>query len=330
MRTPPTYGLTESGRDWLSSRFDLVLSNPYSEYVSFRNEVESIISDPEFPKELMDYTSKGHEIYCLRGCPVSLSGPPTGSTLKDQSISWRNRPSFREECFLELVSQLSGQPILGYSTRNSGDFFQHVLPSLAYYGTQTQKTEGNLAPHNDRTAHRMRADSLCLLGANVPEDNLIATLYWPGSELIVALSEEERSILRSRIFETPFDLLSRDSNTTQLKSESHSIICENGELRYYSGRTRPCSGAGGKAERAIASLEEKLADLQPYSFVIQQGDLLVLPNKAGLHSRKVVKLNSAGGLGARWLIKTYNLSDRSVINSYQDNFSTDGTALFFD
>ena len=44
-----------------------------------------------------------------------------------------------------------------------------------YLNTQTQKTDSDLYFHNDRTAHTVRADVLCLLGMRCDENNIVNT-----------------------------------------------------------------------------------------------------------------------------------------------------------
>jgi len=92
-----------------------------------------------------------------------------------------------------------------YRTRNNGDFFHDVYVHKRYLNSQTQKTDGELYFHNDRTAHPVRADFLYLLGMCCNEHNLIYSGYLDGKEVLSHLDSESRYWLCQPFYITLYD-----------------------------------------------------------------------------------------------------------------------------
>ncbi|MFH7572376.1 taurine catabolism dioxygenase TauD, partial [Pseudomonas syringae pv. tagetis] len=78
--------------------------------------------------------------------------------------------------------------------------------------------------HNDRTAHRVSADYITLLGMRCPEDDLIYTGYIDGVDIVKHLEPQHIPCLREPHFYTVFDVFSRDMNRQLSTSEKHAIL----------------------------------------------------------------------------------------------------------
>jgi len=152
-----------------------VPKNPYEDYDSFHQSIRDMVDRGEIPERFMkacsdmltERRSDGSLAHVLRNCPIDTEVPvfDASDSVNDK---YRLKATYVGEGFLELFSQLTDTPLLAYTTRNNGDFFHDVYADSRYAGTQTQKSDGELFIHNDRTAHPVRADFLALLGMRCP------------------------------------------------------------------------------------------------------------------------------------------------------------------
>ncbi len=186
-------------------------SNPYQDYLGFKKEVQNCIVQNnlyELPGflEIKKYREKSEKNKLLplhlKNCPIDLTVPifDFSRPLEDK---WDNKKTFVGEFFLLLLSIIFDLPILAYTTRNKGDFYQDVYAQSAYSGTQTQKSDSELYFHNDRTAHYIRADYLCLLCMRSQRENIIKTKYIDGNDLLKAIPQKYHNVLRENIFFEP-------------------------------------------------------------------------------------------------------------------------------
>ena len=252
----------------------------------------------------------------LVNCPIDKAIPDLDPRDPVQD-KYRQKKTFVGEAFLELVAQLFEMPLLAYTTRNNGDFFQDVHPVEAYYATQTQKTDGELYYHNDRTAHPVRPDYLALLGMRSCPDNLIYTGYIDGGEINSRLTRDQIKILRMPLFLTPFDQYSRDSNADQVASEPHAILEDECGIRYYDTRTTPVDHASAETLKAFIAFKDTLLTSQRKRHRINTGDLLILPNRRGLHCREVTEIARPDQARKRWLLKTYNFASIDAMRRHR-------------
>ena len=314
----------------LTNIFKKFTINPYLNHAYF---YESIYEE-NMPSLFLDICSRikeeresGIEIHYLENISnqqfkyqVNPNNPIT-SKKQLTSISWGN------EALLTAISIHTDSPLLGYETRNDGSFFQDVLPMDKYKETQTQKTNKNLYWHNDRTAHEIRPDLLCLLGMNIPEESRVETNYKSGKDIISLLSDDEINHLSEQHFITPYDRFSRDSNNEQIKSEPHAIINENGNIRYYENRTTPINKEDENSINALQAFKSALEKAPQDSIIVKENSLLMLPNMNGLHEKRIQSSSDDNSLMNRWLLKTYNFANTSTMNTHKSNFHPSQTGL---
>lgn len=241
----------------------------------------------------------------IRACPIDKDIPvfDVNDPVKSKKLLKR---SFVGEGCLDLISQYLDIPILAYTTRNDGDFFQDVYYHRKYKSTQTQKSDSELYFHNDRTAHLVRADVLCLLGMRSDPKNVIITKYIHGEDVLALMDANMVDVLQQPFFITPFDLFSKDSNKYQAHSERHAILINDAELRYYDTRTTVAEGAPDVAWKALVALKDAITKAPKLHIVIRAGDLFIFPNLAGLHSRDKAYVTDLEAAQQRYLLKTYN------------------------
>jgi L-asparagine oxygenase len=300
-------------------------NSPYTNYIEFKKECEHIIEQGKFPnfqkicEEVKDDRINGLHFHLIKNCPIDNEIPNLNL---DDSVNekYKKKKSFVGEAFLLIYSMLSDSPILGYETRNNGDMYQDVLAINKYTNTQTQKTDGDLFFHNDRTAHAIRADYLSLLGLRTSGKNKIYTGFIDGQWILDQLDNQTQDILREPYFVTPFDNYSKDSNTTQIRSENHSILFNEQSFRYYDCRTTWATESPEKAKEALIALKNAITRSDKVFVDIQDNDLFTFANLKGLHSRFKAEINSESESKNRWLLKTYNFESEESLKTFQDEY----------
>jgi len=300
--------------------------NPYSKYMEFKSYIELNVL-PNISSRFQDFCKKIVEsrknntdpVSLIKNCPLDAEIPLFNH---DNPVmdKYEKKKTFISEAFLQLFNDLTETPVLAYTTRNNGDFFHDVYAYTLYSNTQTQKTDGELFLHNDRTAHPVRADYLALLGMRCSKRNKIYTGYIHGTELLKYLSRETQKILREKYFCTPYDEYSKDSNDLQDVSHKHYILEEESCFRYYDTRTRPLEDAPIEAYRAILNLKDAFVKAKKERVIIEKGELLSFPNQAGLHCRDIIEIEDYQEAKDRWLLKTYSFRGTDYAEKFKDTF----------
>ncbi|KPC97209.1 hypothetical protein LR69_04576 [Geobacillus sp. BCO2] len=319
--------LSKETNSELTEVFLRLQNNPYKNYMSFKNEVSTIISKNIVPKELIEICNtirtdrESGETYAhlIQNCPIDPVRPVFDHN-DPVTDKYQKKTTFVGEGFLELFAQLTDMPLLAYETRNNGDFFHDVYAHSKYYGTQTQKTDSELFYHNDRTAHSVRADYLALLGMRSHEQNRIYTGYIDGRAILKFLNEHHQSILRQPYFFTPFDDYSRDSNKGQVVSQVHPILENYHSFRYYDTRTTYIKDAPVEAKEALLALKDAIIKTEKDHIHIKTGDLFVFPNQDGLHNREIIEIAFPEEAKNRWILKTYNFSSTKRLKEFSSYF----------
>ncbi|WP_230474832.1 TauD/TfdA family dioxygenase [Dyella monticola] len=267
-----------------------------------------------------DRNVRKHYAHLLRNAPLDEHIPlfDHRDPIQDK---YRKKKSFIGESLLELFAQLTDSPLLAYETRNNGDFFHDVYAHKKYSQTQTQKTDGELFFHNDRTAHSVRADYLSLLGMRCSNENLIYTGFLDGRTLLEHISEKHQEVLRQPHFITPYDEYSRDSNSGQIVSDRHVIIENEHSFRYYGTRTTYAPSAPTCAIDALLSLKDAIVKANKERVQIRTGDLFSFANQDALHNRELIEINDPVGALERWLLKTYSFRDNAALTRFKDFFA---------
>jgi len=319
----PVITLTAKDRDVLKRELYELSANPYEDYKKFQAAVRDLIDRDAVPPAFVDACraiksdrdQKMTYVHVIANCPLDDDLPifDQDNPVQDKYVK---KKTYVGEGVLELLGQLTETPLLAYATRNNGDFFQDVYADNKYTGTQTQKTDGELFWHNERTAHPVRADYIALLGMRCPTDDLVYTGYIDGRELLRFISDENQRILRGADFITPFDEYSRDSNMNQVVSEHHAVLENEHSFRYYDTRTRPADQSSAAPYEALMQFRDALARVQEQYHRIQDGDLLMIANQDSLHSRKMVDIQHPETTRFRWLLKTYAFRDGVAADSH--------------
>jgi L-asparagine oxygenase len=323
----PTYVMTDDERRSLHTALTGVTANPYQDYPSFSRAVAELVERHETPAFLSDECERiradresgASDAHVLRNCPIDTVVPllDHDDPLADK---YARRTTFVGEVFLELFARLVGTPLLAYATRFNGDFFIDVIAHNRYRGQQTGFSDGELVYHNDRTAHRVRADFITLLGMRCPEQDVVYTCFVGGRDLLAHLTDAEQEVLRWPYFSTPFDVVSKDNNTTLTRSDAHPILQNDHSFRYLDTHTTVAPDSPKEAKDALIALKNALARAEKTRHRIQAGDLFTFANQDGLHSRERLEVADPGVASARWLMKTYAFRDRTAADRFADGW----------
>lgn len=324
----PVFTFDGTSKEVLQSALASLDSNPYRDYETFRQEIAAVIGDGAVSRTfaaaardiVRQRENDRNHIHLITNCPLDDDIPVFGQAdpLEDK---YTHKSSYVGEAMLEIVGQLTGTPLLAYTTRNNGDFFHDVYAQDRYARTQTQKSDGDLYFHNDRTAHPVRADYLALLGMRCPAENLVYTGYVDGGDLLVHISAESQELLRHAEFVTPFDEYSRDSNHSQGVSDPHAVLENRCSLRYYDTRTRPADRGSASHYRALMELRDGLVKARRERHRIRDGDMLLCANQDGLHNRELVDMQDVESGRLRWLLKTYAFRDDAAADKHADRWA---------
>lgn len=330
----PTFEFSNEEKGELFGILREIKESPYLDYFRFQKSIRRLISEQNIPKFFIkvcdkiraERHSKKSYSHLLRNVPLDEHIPMFD---QDNPVhdKYEKKKSFVGEAFLELFAQLTDSPLLAYETRNNGDFFHDVYAHKKYSQTQTQKTDGELFFHNDRTAHPVRADYLSLLGMRCSESNRIYTGYLDGRTLLDHLTESQQNTLRKPLFITPYDEYSRDSNTQQVISDRHSILENEHSFRYYDTRTTYAPDAPAEAIDALLALKNAIVKADKKRVQILTGDLFSFANQDALHNRELIEVNDPEGALKRWLLKTYSFRDRDSLQRFNNYFTREQPGL---
>lgn len=321
-----THELTEVERRSLHSVLTTVQGNPYRDYPAFAQAVADVVASGSVPSFLTEVCDRvradrrdGVDVHVLRNCPLDDEVPTLGNAdpLADK---YARKTTFVAEALHTLFSQLTGAPLLAYATRFNGDFFTDVIAHDQYAGQQTGFTEGELVFHNDRTAHRVRADFITLLGMRCPDGDLVYTGFVSGRELLARLTDAEQKVLREPYFVTPFDVVSKSANQGLVQSGHHPILENTYSFRYLDTHTTVADGSPEEAKDALIALKNSLARAERTRHRIRTGDLFTFANQNGLHNRERIEVGDHDRARERWLLKTYAFSDRARADRFADEW----------
>lgn len=312
--------------------------SPYKNYLMFKKFVKNYICSASLPssfvvtckkiKLLRDTATQPH--FLIKNCPLDEIRPIFSQIVPPLEDKYEKKKTFVSEAFLQLFNELTETPTLAYETRNNGDFFHDVYANNKYTNTQTQKTDGELYYHNDRSAHPLRPHYLALLGMRCCSENKIYTSYIDGKSLNDKINKRHQLVLRKKLFQTPYDTYSRDSNPKHISSEPHSIIDEASDFRYHDTRTKPLENASLVAFEALLALKNAIVQSTKVRVNIAEGDLFSFPNRGGLHAREIIEINNNKQSKIRWLLKTYSFKDNDTMRLSNLHFDSKIDGLIHD
>ena len=130
-----------------------------------------------------------------------------------------------------------------------------------------------------------------------------------------------------RLFVTPYDEYSRDSNKQQVISDSHAILENEHSFRYYDTRTTYAPGAPNEAIDALLALKNAIVKANKERVQILTGDLFSFANQDALHNRELIEVNDPELALKRWLLKTYSFRDQHSLQRFNDYFTREQPGL---
>ncbi|MBK2125298.1 TauD/TfdA family dioxygenase [Fangia hongkongensis] len=322
----PLHHFSNDEKQALFDALSQIKSHPYDSYNAFTDELDGIINSGKIPaffheichKIKEDRTTGKSSAHVLRNCPVDADIPEL-----DQEDPFKDKlakkKTFVGEAFLALFSKLTATPLLAYGNRFEGSFFADVIAVNKYSGYDSQFGDTELAYHNDRSAHEVRADFVTLLGTRCPQNELIFTNYIDGKDILEFISPEYEAILREAHYYTPFDI---HSLTTMNVSESiaHPIIEGDSLIRYRDSWTIYTKDAPEKAKEALIAFRYAMTRATKTHHRMQDGDLFSFGNQRGLHSREHMEIVDKDTARTRWLLKTYSFKDKETAEKFTHRY----------
>ncbi|QEM83841.2 taurine catabolism dioxygenase TauD [Halomonas binhaiensis] len=331
----PKFIFTPDEKAQLFSFLEQSYLSPYKNYPGFSQEIRNLhhLVPSRFVEVCQDISqeraSHQQKIHVIRNCPLDPVIPELDpeDPVSDKYLK-KNR--FISEAFLELFAQLTATPLLSYETRNQGDFFTDVIAIKKYSGQLTGFSDSELVFHNDRTAHKVRADYITLLGMRCPDDDLIYTGYVDGADIIRNLDPIHIDYLRQAHFFTVFDVFSRDMNKQLSTSEKHPILSNTHTIRYLDTMTCVAPEAPVEARDAFIAFKSAITRSQCKRHRILTGDLLTFANQDGLHNREKIDIINPESATSRWLLKTYAFKDPETAESFKPYWSNNRAGCVID
>ncbi|MBU2897042.1 TauD/TfdA family dioxygenase [Vibrio hepatarius] len=333
----PFYSFSDDENKILFDTLNMISVSPYESYPDFKKEIQSMVNNnfiPEFYvdvcKRILNERKSGvSEVHALRNCPIDDEIPllDLDDPVKDKYLK---KKTFISESLLELTAILTETPLLSYYDRNDGCFFTDVIARNKYKGKLTGYSDSELVYHNDRTAHKVRADYVTLLGLRCPEGEVTYTGFVHYKEIFSLLPEETIEILKKNYFVTDFDVFSRETNNKNTVSEKHPIILSDHSIRYMDTLTFVASDSPEEAKDALISFIHALTRSIKVKHRISEGDLLIFSNQYGLHSREKFEVNEDESVSTRWLQKTYAFKNKSVADKFSEHWVNNTYGLVAD
>ena len=331
----PLFTFEAGEKAQLLSLLEQTRLSPYKNYADFSEEIRQLhpLAPARFVKACQDISNERarhqQKIHVIRNCPMDTVIPDLDA---DDPVSDKHlkKTRFISEGFLELFAQLTGTPLLSYETRNQGDFFTDVIAIKKYSGQLTGFSDSELVFHNDRTAHKVRADYITLLGMRCPDDDLIYTGYIDGTDIVKNLEPEHIAWLREPHFYTVFDVFSRDMNKQLSTSEKHAILSNVHSIRFLDTMTCVAEEAPIEARDAFIAFKNAMTRSQCKRHRILTGDLLTFANQDGLHNREKIDILNPDSAASRWLLKTYAFKDASTAESFESYWANNRAGCVID
>lgn len=326
----PFYTFTATEKKEIFDALSTIKSNPYTEYNQFNNEIKHLISEDKIPgffKEIChaivnDRKAGNAFAHVIRNCTLDSNIPDL-----DQEDPFedkvKKKKTFIGEALLAAFAAIAETPLLAYGNRFKGSFFADVIAVNRYSGHDSQFGDTELAYHNDRTAHPVRADYVTLLGTRCPQEELVFTGFISGRDIIKQLTKEQKEILRKPYYYTPFDIHSVATNTKFSDSDAHPIIEESCKIRYRDSWTTFSPHAPEKAKEALIAFMSAVLRADVAYHRMFEGDLFIFANQEGLHNRKHMEIINPEIARKRWLLKTYTFQDQATAETFAPYFKQD-------
>ncbi|MGF1793352.1 hypothetical protein [Photobacterium profundum] len=318
------YTFTDKERQNLTTALLRNPHNPYSDYPSFKDFIDTLAVSAAFETNLgkvcndivSDRKDNGNHVHILGNCPIDLELPQLDL---DNPVShkYEAKLTFVGEGFMALISQLQRAPLFSYESRNDGDYFTDLVSFNKFKGKKTGFTDGDLIYHSDRSYHPVRADYVSLLGLHVSENELIYTNYMDTKEIKKHLSASAIETLSKDIFETEVDDRSKENNMAWSSSAVHSILLNDDQIRYQDTFTRPLDINNLEATQALLELKHAMSKAAKLRHMVMKGEMLIFGNQTGIHNREWIDVKDADAGRKRWLLKTYSFENIDKATKYK-------------
>ena len=321
--------LSEQEKIELFDVLSSVTANPYLNYLSFEHQINNLIEQEKIPyffkeacQNIIEERAKGQAAHVLKNCPIDLDFKLTDHNDPYQQ-KLNNKNTFIGESLLSVFSKLLDNPLLSYNNRFDGSFFADVFSWNQFNGHDSQFGDTELALHNDRTAHDVRADFTTLLGINCPEKELIFTSFIDGRDILKHLTSEEEEILRQPFFYTEFDVHSKQTTKNLVQSKQHPLIEESHCICYRDGWTSVGKTNDPIVKDAFIAFIRALSRAEKQYHRLLKGDLFVFANQQGLHARTHMEINNPLEAKKRWLLKTYSFESMQTAKKFSNRYVID-------
>jgi hypothetical protein len=311
----PDFVFSGSQREALTACLRSVQVNPYRNPEEFRRAIATFVDEEAVPKffselcrTLASRDGSATPVIFMKNAPNDKERPYFDYVNPVQAKRAHKR-EFIAESFLELVVRLLGAQTITYANDNDGDFFHDVHPMEALAQSQSQKSVVDLGFHNDSANHFARPEWVNMLCMRNSATNAVYTTYVSNREVISNLNAMTRRALEQPHFYTPYDDLTVHGNRsgTLGNTELHPIVGDQWKLVFFEGRTVAHSEEGKLAVRALG---QALHDYK-YMHRMEPDDFVCIDNNRSLHGREVRHIADPEAHRARWLIKSYSVSDLS-------------------
>ncbi|WP_028479887.1 hypothetical protein [Nocardia sp. CNY236] len=314
---PVDFEFTDAEREELAATLAAVSVSPYRLYEAFMFQVATLIDRvpprfSEFVATLADRDRRRQPWILARNAPIDRDVPVFDHDEPVRS-KYETKTTFIAEAFLALFGIMRGTPAIGYINVNDGDVFQDIYPKRALAASQSQKALNEIYFHKDLANHFVRPDHVYMLGMRNDPINEVYTTLVRNIDILEALDEPEKKLLRRSDFYTPFDDLTVSSRNCKLGDAcTHPILSGDTDIRFFEKRTMGLTPA---AERVVTRLCEILHRVKFRQF-IAPGDFVCVCNNYAVHAKEVVAVHDEESLRTRWIIKTVNVDDLEPHQQY--------------
>jgi L-asparagine oxygenase len=287
--------------------------NPYADYDAFSAAVDDLATSGVVPNRFADFCESRKEVdlfddpyVLMENCPLDPVVPylDFDEPVLDKRT---NKKTFVAEGFLQLYAILMDQNPIGYINVNDGDVFQDIHPKRNLVDTQSQKALKAINFHKDLANHYVRPDWVNIIGMRNNRENEIFTCFVSNKDLLAALDEDTKHVLREEEFLTPYDDLTLASNNLAMgEAPKHRILggATEYDIRFFEKRT---IGLTDRAKTALERLTETLHKLKEPVFV-DAGAFIGSANNECIHNKEVRNVTSPEDVRNRWLMKTVNVA----------------------
>ncbi len=324
--------LCEFTHEQKSHLYELLSKNtisPYENYREFSNKITSIINNLEVPSYLFDYCQtilkdrkeNNAHVHVIGNCPVDKTLPwlDLNDPVNDK---YKNKKTFISESFMELMSRVLETPLFSYRDRNNGDFFTDLVSFNKLKNKRSGFSDGDIIFHMDRACHPVRAEWISLLGLRCPKEEMIYTNYIDLHDMKKFISKEHLAILKTPVFFTEVDDLTKEENKDWHQSSLHEIITHEDKLRYQDTLTRVANKDDCEAKTALLAFKDAMAKAGKLRHRVQDCDLLIFSNQRGIHNREWIDVTDTEAGRKRWLLKTYSFESNAMAESHDDYKTT--------